>query len=160
MFYFIIKIVFYLKIIHWRSITYRTCSLKHNVLLGKLWKMTGFEDVGPFACIALFHFFRFSVYSNCSLRSLLDHSIYLMCWKFILVSFLCINLLFLGPPNIFFSWLLSFSLSEFSERNKRGNCFFRRHQNHAKTYVKTFDLAFSLYFFSGRIFTQTSSYAS
>lgn len=50
-------------------------------------------------------------------------------------------------------------LSEFSKRNKKGFPF-QPSQNYAKTFMKTFNLVLSFYFFLGRIFPQRSNYSS
>ena len=65
------------------------------------------------------------------------------------------------PSTSKYSFLVvAFLLSKFAESNKKYSFFVSHSQNHGKTCVNNFDSMFSLYFFSGRIFPQTSNHSS
>ena len=65
------------------------------------------------------------------------------------------------PSTSKYSFLVvAFLQSKFAESNKKYSFFVSHSQNHGKTCVNNFDLVFSLYFFSGRIFPQTSNHSS
>ena len=65
------------------------------------------------------------------------------------------------PSTSKYSFLVvAFLQSKFAESNKKYSFFVSHSQNHGKTCVNNFDSVFSLYFFSGRIFPQTSNHSS